>query len=217
MLDHIVLGVPDLAEAVARFADRTGIAPARGGSHVGLGTANFLVGLDATIAGGAAGRAYLEIVGPDPDQPDPDGPRPFGIDDLVDERVVTWAVHPPDVDSFVRSARREGYDPGDPVPMSRRTPDGELLEWRLTPPRLDRGVGLIPFLIDWGATPHPTTRDLPSVPLVEWRAEHPDAGPVGATLARLQVDLAVGSGDRPALVAVVGGAAGPVRLGGRAR
>ncbi|HEV7206544.1 MAG TPA: VOC family protein [Jatrophihabitans sp.] len=204
-LDHIVLAVPDLAGAVADFAGRTGVAPARGGSHVGLGSANHLVGL--------GGTAYLEIVGPDPDQPDPSGPRPFGIDELAGPRVVTWAVHPADVDAVVRAARAAGYDPGDAASMSRRTPDGELLEWRLTPPALDDGMGLVPFLIDWGTTPHPTTRDLPSVPLLEWRAEHPEPERVRAALTALGVELDVIQGPRPALVAVVGGADGPVRLG----
>lgn len=205
-LDHIVLAVPDLGAAVADFARRTGVAPARGGSHVGLGSANHLIGL--------GGTAYLEIVGPDPEQPDPGGPRPFGIDDLVAPRIVTWAVHPPDVDAAVRAARLDGYDPGDAAPMSRRTPDGELLQWRLTPPALVDGLGPVPFLIDWGGTPHPTTRDLPAVPLLEWRAEHPEPERIRAALAALRVEFEVRRGERPALVAVVGGADGPVRLGG---
>lgn len=204
-LDHIVLAVPDLDAAVAEFAARTGVTPARGGSHVGLGSANHLVGL--------GGGAYLEIVGRDPEQPDPTGPRPFGIDDLAAPRIVTWAVRAPDVDAAVRSARAGGYDPGDPAPMSRRTPDGELLAWRLTPPAMAGGVGIVPFLIDWGATPHPTARGLPSVPLLEWRAEHPAPERIRPALAALGAELDVAAGSRPALLATVGGASGPLRLG----
>jgi len=83
-LDHLVLAGPDLEQAVAWFADLTGVPPARGGSHVGLGTANCLVGL--------GGAAYLEIIGPDPEQPSPDGPRPFGLDELAAPQVITWAM-----------------------------------------------------------------------------------------------------------------------------
>src|SRR4051794_32302696 len=104
VLDHLVLATPDLAGAVRRFTERTGVVPARGGSHVGLGTANFLVDV------GDGG--YLEIIGPDPDAPDPDAPRPFGIDELTEPRVVTWAVRTDDIDALVAQARGAGYDPG---------------------------------------------------------------------------------------------------------
>ncbi|MFD8740899.1 VOC family protein, partial [Streptomyces sp. NPDC059618] len=43
--DHIVLATPDLAATVAEFTRRTGVVPAPGGVHVGLGTRNHLVGL----------------------------------------------------------------------------------------------------------------------------------------------------------------------------
>lgn len=174
-LDHLVLATPDLATAVDAFARESGVEPARGGRHVGRGTANFLVGLSPT--------SYLEIVGPDPDQPEPDRPRPFGIDTLDRTRLLTWAVHPAGPDHVVARARADGDDPGDLTPMSRRTPAGELLAWRLTP---DRGV--LPFLIDWGDTPHPA-RGLPTVGLASLvvRSSHP-----GTTRRRL---AALGAGD----------------------
>ena len=157
MLDHVVLSAPDLRRAVADFAARTGIEPTRGGSHPGLGTANFLVGLGAD--------AYLEIIGPDPGQPTPTTRRPFLVDQLRTPRVVTWAVRTGDLDAAVSAARDRGYDPGVPRAMSRESPTGDLLRWRLTPPRPDYEAGLVPFLIDWGATEHPTARSLPRVSL----------------------------------------------------
>jgi hypothetical protein len=204
VLDHLVLAAPDLAHAVASFTATTGIAPAPGGSHVGLGTANQLVGL------GHGG--YLEIIGPDVDQPDPEQPRWFGIDDLAAPRIVTWAIRTTDLDALIAEARDGGYDPGDPVDMSRRTADGELLEWRLTPPQFGYGDGLVPFLIDWGATPHPTSRDLPQTELIEWRATHPDPASVRPALAALRADLHVDIADHVSLTAVVQGTAGPVPL-----
>lgn len=187
-LDHLVLATPDLAGAVARFAALTGVAPAQGGSHTGLGTANFLVGL--------GGAAYLEIVGPDPAQDTPIRPRPFGIDDLVETRLATWAVHPPDVDAVIAAARAAGHDPGDAFAMSRLTPTAETLRWRLTP---DRGV--VPFLIDWGDTPHPTTRGLPAVRLESFTLGHPDPALVRARLGALGLDVAVDRAERPSLAA----------------
>lgn len=62
-LDHLALAGPDLDLLVAEFAERSGVTPVRGGSHTGLGTANFLVGL--------GGGAHLEFIRPDPGQPEP--------------------------------------------------------------------------------------------------------------------------------------------------
>lgn len=205
MLDHLVLAAPDLAAAAAAFAEHTGVQPAPGGSHIGLGTANQLVGL------GAGG--YLEIIGPDPDQPEPAQPRPFGIDELAAPRLVTWAVRTDELDALLAEARDGGYDPGAPLAMSRRTPDGALLEWRLTPPRFDYGDGLVPFLIDWGATPHPTSRNMPRTELLELRVTHPDPASVRPALAALRVDLHVDIADHVSLTARVQGASGPVVLG----
>ncbi len=64
----------------------------RGGSHEGMGTVNFLIGLGA--------GAYLEIIGPDPDQPQPVGGRWFGIDRLT-PLIVTWAIRTADIDGSV--------------------------------------------------------------------------------------------------------------------
>jgi hypothetical protein len=146
MLDHVVLAAPDLGRAVAQFADRTGLEPAPGGSHPGLGSANYLVALGPT--------AYLELIGPDPDQPRPAHGRPFLVDQLAAPRIVAWAIRTPDIDAAVADARRRGYDPGPPRAMSRATPAGDVLHWRLTPPRPEVDSGLVPFLIDWGTTTH---------------------------------------------------------------
>ena len=124
-LDHLVYAVPDLDAATRAFAAATGVVPAEGGAHVGRGTRNVLVGFGET--------SYLEIIGPDPDHPA--GPRrhmPFGVDTLTGPRLVTWAVHPADLDTRRRGVRGAGADHGAIGPLSRRTPDGALLEWRLT-------------------------------------------------------------------------------------
>ncbi len=162
-MDHIVYGVPPrLMQAVAWFAGLTGVQPVSGGSHEGMGTANFLVGLGAGV--------YLEIIGPDPDQPQPAGGRWFGIDRLTTSRIVTWAIRTADINGSVAAAKALGYDPGQPASMSRRTDAGDVLRWRLTPPQIELNDGLVPFLIDWGSTPHPTSRDLPQTRLTSWAA-----------------------------------------------
>ncbi len=185
-LDHLVLATPDLAATVADFTRRTGVVPAPGGVHVGRGTRNHLVAL--------GGTAYLEIVGPDPEQPEPTGPRPFTVDTLPTARTVTWAISPPDLDAAVAAARSRGYDPGEIRPMSRRRPDGTLLKWRLTDGDTQHPSGLVPFLIDWGASPHPTASGLPNAPLLSLAATHPAPDEIRPLLAAVGTDLRLAEG-----------------------
>ncbi len=87
--------------------------------------------------------------------------------------------------------------------MQRRTDDGALLQWRLTPPR----SGVMPFLIEWGATVHPTA-SLPQGPtLLELRIETATPGLVRRVLRTLQIDadVAEASSDRLAARILVGG------------
>ncbi|WP_030602751.1 VOC family protein [Streptomyces fulvoviolaceus] len=185
-LDHLVLASPDLAATVADFARRTGVTPAPGGVHLGLGTRNYLVSL--------GGTGYLEIIGPDPEQPTPTGPRPFSVDALSTARTVTWAISPPDLDAAVATARARGYDPGDIHPMTRRRPDGTLLEWRLTDGDTQHPSGLVPFLIDWGSALHPSASGLPVTPLLSLSGTAPDPDEIRALLATLDTELPLGEG-----------------------
>ncbi|MGW7381976.1 VOC family protein [Streptomyces sp. NPDC054794] len=186
LLDHLVLATPDLASTVAEFAGRTGVTPVVGGAHPDLGTRNYLVSL--------GGSSYLEIIGPDPEQSLPEGAHSFGVDGLTEARTVTWAISPPDLDAAVAAARAQGYDPGTPHPMNRRRPDGTLLEWRLTDSDTAHPSGLVPFLIDWGASPHPTTSGLPTTPLREVSATAPDTDEIRTLLTALNTELHLSEG-----------------------
>lgn len=111
---------------------------------------------------GLGGGTYLEVVGPDLDQPTPDRPRPFGIDTLTSDALVTWAARPDGpLDEVVAELERTGYDAGPISAMSRQRPDGTVLAWELTQGRLgEPWFGTVPFLIDWQESRHPT-EDLP--------------------------------------------------------
>ena len=168
LLDHIVIAGPDLDELVRWFAQLTGVTAAPGGVHP-TGTANALVALTVD---GERGPQYIELIGPDPDRSGPGLPTTFGIDGLTAPSVQTYAVHPEDIDRTVADARERGYDPGDVHDLSRRKPDGELLEWRLT-----RGEGRrldVPFLIDWGTTQQPGLSDIPAIELVSFERVEPE-------------------------------------------
>ncbi|SEM68522.1 VOC family protein [Nonomuraea pusilla] len=203
-LDHLVYAAPDLDAAVADLERRLGVRAAPGGSHPGFGTRNRLIGL--------GGRSYLEIIGPDPAQGSPAFPRPFHLDVLAEPALVAWALAVDDIDAAVAGACGRGYDPGDPEAMARRTPAGDLLTWRLTPPRRAAYSGLVPFLIQWGDTRHPTDTGLPQVELAGLHAEHPEPDVVGRALAAVGATLDVRKGPRPRLEAVLRGRDGLVTL-----
>jgi hypothetical protein len=190
VVDHLVYAVPDLDAGVAELQDKLRLTLSPGGPHIGLGTRNLLANL--------GGGAYLEVIGPDPDQPKPEQPRPFGIDDLAAPRLVAWATRVENISEVVDRARIRGYDPGPVTAMSRRRPDGVLLEWQLTPPM----AGVLPFLIDWGTTPHPTESLPAGLELVSFRAFHRDPVLVQKGLSILGHELDLGLGE-PGLLAVV--------------
>ncbi|MEV4011510.1 VOC family protein [Nonomuraea angiospora] len=201
-LDHLVYAVPDLAAGVIAFAETTGVTPVAGGSHPG-GTANYLVGLGSA--------AYLEIIGPDPAAPGA-RPRAFGLEALAAPRLAGWAVRPDDIDETVRRARALGVDPGEVQPLSRRTPAGTLLEWRLTRWADPAAINPVPFLIDWGRTAHPAASGLPQLRLASFTATHPDPDALRRDLAAIDAELEVSKGPEAALRAVLDTPRGSVTL-----
>lgn len=187
ILDHIVLAGPDLAALVDGFERATGVRAPAGGRHPS-GTANALV---ACTRGGARVRQYLELIGPDAEAgwAAADVPR-FGIDRLGEPRVASFAIAPDDLDTTIDRARAAGYDYGDAEPLSRSTPDGRELAWRLGLPRDEAQP---PFLIDWGTTPHPALDELPTIELVALRRLTPDVAGEAARLAALGVEVGEGA------------------------
>jgi hypothetical protein len=79
--------------------------------------------------------------------------------------------------------------------MSRRTPDGTLLAWRLTDGVAAHPSGLVPFLIDWGASRHPSADGLPVTPLLRLTATAPDPDEIRPLLAALDTGLPLAEGD----------------------
>lgn len=203
-VDHLVYATPDLQAGVDGIERLLGVRAAAGGQHPGRGTRNALLALGPS--------SYLEIIGPDPEQPKPEQPRPFGIDEITAPKLVTWAAKGSDLESLAKNARASGVRLGDVTPGSRRRADGVLLAWRYTDPRTVIAGGVVPFFIDWGQTPHPAATATGGASLVDLRAEHPDADTVQRSLRRLGLDLRVARGVSPALIATISGPRGRVEL-----
>lgn len=203
MLDHIVLATSDLAATTDWLASETGVTASPGGPHVGRGTCNNLAALGDS--------AYLEIIGPDPDQPEPTMPRPFGIDGIVEPGIVTWCARRGDIPGIMASAAGMGLIYEGPVAMQRDSPGG-LLEWSLALPQFENPGGLIPFFINWGATPHPSQSAAPGLELTTFGGSHPDPGEIDFVLQRLGEPLEVRRGAAPGLRVRLSGPGGSVAV-----
>lgn len=189
-VDHLVLAGGDLGHLIDWFAERSGVRPAPGGSHPGAGTRNALVALD--VEEGEHPR-YLELIGPDPDQPSPAGLRPFGIDGLgpTDVKLAMVAVAVDDIDAAVGRLAATEAVPGDVRAMSRTRPDGVELSWRLAIPTEERQQGVVPFLIEWGTgTPHPGAGSGAGTgcTLTALNLQHPEPELIERALEALELD-----------------------------
>jgi len=141
-VDHIVIGVRDLDNAEALFEDRYGLTTIEGGRHPGWGTANRLVPL---------GAAYLELVTV-VDQAEASS-SDFGrwVSSMLEGNSrFGCAVRTDDLDS---TAARLGLEVAE---GSRRSRDGQLLQWRIAGVAQAARDSSLPFFIQWGAgTPLP--------------------------------------------------------------
>jgi hypothetical protein len=202
-LDHLVYATPTLAATVEEVGDAVGVTPVAGGRHVGRGTQNYLLGL--------GGGSYLEIIGRDPEQVDFTGQPAFGLDAVTEPRLVAWAIRVSDIDAHIKQARNAGYDPGRSSAMNRQLPNGKLLHWKLTSVPDRTTPALVPFLIDWGSSPHPSARLGESAHLVDFHFQSPDPNEVQRQLAALGVTVHGEKGGR-LLLATISGPVGTIAL-----
>jgi hypothetical protein len=118
-------------------------------------------------------RTYLEIVGPVSGQPAPHQPRWFNVDSLREPRLVTWAASAAAIEELAARAKHAGVALG-PLGTGRRTrADGVGLAWRFTDPATVVCDGIVPFLIDWGTSPHPALTAPDGGVLLSLRADIP--------------------------------------------
>jgi len=203
-VDHLVYATPDLELGIQTIEKLTGVRASAGGQHPGLGTRNALVALGPST--------YLEIIGPDPEQPKPDGPRRFGIDQLKAPRLLTWVAKGTELAPFVNRARANGVHLGDVMSGSRKRPDGVVLSWRYTDPNVVLEDRLVPYFIDWGTSPHPAMTAAPGLSLRALSAEHPEPERMARILKQLGLDLPVRRGAKPSLIATIEGPKGRIEL-----
>ena len=133
-LDHVIVAVPDLQIASEALERRHGLRATPGGRHPALGTHNAVVPL---------GGAYVEIVAVEDERVAAtnefgraalrarDAPRFMGWvlrTDAIEDAAATWQ--------------------SDVVPLSRRTPSGREIRWRMV--GLEKaGNPERPMIIEW--------------------------------------------------------------------
>jgi hypothetical protein len=203
-VDHLVYATTDLEECVAGIERRLGVRATPGGQHPGRGTRNALIAL--------SGSSYLEIVGPDPEQPATGVPRWFGIDTIATPRLITWAAKATALKDIAERAARRGVRLGPVAAGSRKNTDGILIHWDFTDPAIVVGDGLVPFFIDWRDSPHPAESAPEGPVLVSLRGQHPEPAVIDGQLAAVGIGLPVEYGPRPALVATLRTRSGIVEL-----
>ncbi|MGH3187388.1 MAG: VOC family protein [Streptosporangiaceae bacterium] len=205
-LDHLVVVVPDLGDAMSWLGSTLGCRPVAGGRHTGLGTCNALIGL-------GEGR-YLEAIAPDRTEPLPIGAiRPFGADGAIGARLVTWAARVRAIDDVAMAMKNSGVDLGPPINRSRRRPDGSMLTWCMTPSERDRLDGVIPFLIEWHTDHEPGVTLPAAASLRYFRLTHPAPHRVRKVLSMLGIEDEIEVVDGPAaLDAEIIGTAGRIHI-----
>jgi len=173
-LDHVVIGVRDLDDAMLNF-EQLGFDVRPGGRHTGLGTHNALIrfGLD-----------YIELLAIyDTSEVTRSGGRgQFMIEYLRDRpgALLGFALASDNLED------EAGYASDPPFTMQRARPDGHVLSWRLLEPGQHTWRRPWPFLIQW---------DTPDDQRLAWDVvgQHPNG-------ARGVVGLRVAARDAPAVL-----------------
>jgi glyoxalase-like protein len=204
LLDHILLGSPDLQAGIEFVEKRSGVRAAFGGVHPGRGTQNALLSL--------GDNRYLEIIAPDPTQAGVKNPLASNLHLLSEPRLVGWAAHPGNIISLAERLRAAGIKFQGPTPGSRKRPDGRLLGWQ-TLTLTDTGSGLLPFFIEWSKdSAHPSVDAPKGCTLLSFGAETPDLEKLVISIKTLTIDLPVNKGEKARLHAVISGPNGKLDI-----
>lgn len=199
-LDHIMFATTDLDLGITEIADLTGIKPAIGGTHPGMGTRNALLSLGED--------QYLEVIAPDPEQ-ELKGSLGEELINHGGSGVRGWAVAATDLEAIKQVATEQGLNPQPLVEMNRTTPAGVPLDWQIM---FVAGHPLLPFFINWKLSPHPARNTPVGCTLFSFTVATPDHVSFKNRMSALDIEVAVVDGDN-GLTAQLATPSGTVTLG----
>ena len=195
-IDHLAFAATDLQEGIQSIEELLGVPVQPGGKHPAWGTHNVLLALGPAV--------FLEIIAPDPEREDPAVPPLFGINQLKEPKLTAWAAKEDHLARRLAKLQQSGIPFGAQQSGRRQTPDGRTLQWHLSDPLTVVGDGVIPFLIDWGQTPHPAAAMPRQCRLLDLCIEHPEPQPIIDILRLLDLgEMAVTPAPEPALIATI--------------
>jgi catechol 2,3-dioxygenase-like lactoylglutathione lyase family enzyme len=132
-IDHIVVVVPSLDEAIANYT-QLGFTVVPGGKHP-IGTHNALIAF--------ADGAYIELLA----FMVADSPHPWFAALKRGGGLIDFCMQTDDLRGDVARVRQAGVAIIDPMPLTRDRPDGYKLSWVLSIPPPPYS-GIVPFLIE---------------------------------------------------------------------
>ncbi|CAJ1951792.1 unnamed protein product [Cylindrotheca closterium] len=156
VLDHIVLASPNMAEALDKFEEMSGVRPVIMGPLEGLGVQTAHVGMDK-------GR-YIEIIAPDDENPGPLGKE---LKALPAGRLIPYqyAIRATEISRLIEGYVYDvlGWDP-DHICMAQTLPDGTPRQWDLLTMYGHNIGGAAPIYVKYpDPSEHPTRKLDPTI------------------------------------------------------
>jgi hypothetical protein len=135
-LDHVLISVSDLSNAVLEFEARYGLVSVEGGRHAAWGTANRIVPL---------GETYIELVAVVDQKEAVQSAFGRWVANSAPNAPLGWAIRTDDLDA---TAERLGLSV---AAGSRPTASAELLSWRIAGVEQSMIEPALPFFIEWAS------------------------------------------------------------------
>lgn len=216
-IDHLIVGAASLEEGVAWCEATLGVVPGPGGEHPLMGTHNRLLRV-ATVD---HPRAYFEIIAVQPGRTPQRARRWFDLDDegvrdtlaRSGPRLLHFVASVPDLRQAIAALDKLGMERGEAVAASRMTPRG-LLEWQITVREDGQRLfgGVLPTLIEWGATHPASAMPESGVTLQSLTCVHPQAADLRRAFDAIGLQAVAAKEGRANLCAVLATPRGRVRL-----
>lgn len=154
--DHLVHYVEEPYQVIPILKEK-GIHAVKGGKHQNRPTYNVLSYFDLSYIEyiGTTNRQELEAI---------KHPKYSNIETIINdnyqEGFVRFVVRTKDIEAAATHFRQKGLDIVGPKPLSRRRPDGTLLEWKLLYVGSEDESLQLPYIIEWGETDEERRKDL---------------------------------------------------------